>query len=124
LLIGKLDNTLHSYLSDGKSMGRILFSIFLSIGILSGPAFGSTPAGTTPSELKPATVAALTLQPVPDHANINASYRPETAQPVAMNSVGSQADKADTGWRYLGTLLATLVLIGAIAVRRHTAGKH
>jgi hypothetical protein len=103
-------------------MGRILFSIFLSLGIISGSAFGSTSPATAPAHLKPEAVAVLTMPPSPDPTTINTSFHPAPDPPVVPGSVTNQAEKTDSGWHYLGTLLATLVLIGAIAVRRHTAG--
>ena len=103
-------------------MGQILFLIFLTIGMGSGTAFGSTQIPTTPASLKPEAVAVLALQPDPERAKMNASYRPAPSQTITLNPVANQADKEDSDWRYLSTLLTTLVLIGVIAVRRHTAG--
>jgi hypothetical protein len=102
-----------------KSMGRIFFLIFLTIGMVSGPAFGSTHTQTNPASFKPEAVAALTLQPDPELAKINASYRQGPDQAVTLNPV---VKKEDPDWQYVSALLTTLVLIGVIAVRRHTSG--
>jgi hypothetical protein len=41
---------------------------------------------------------------------------------VPPSSADNQSSKEDAGWRTYGTLLATLVLMAAIALRRHRAG--
>jgi hypothetical protein len=41
---------------------------------------------------------------------------------VTPSSVDSRSSKQNAGWRAYGTLLATLALMAAIALRRHRAG--
>jgi hypothetical protein len=41
---------------------------------------------------------------------------------ISPNPVDSRSSKENDGWRTYGTLLATLILMAAIALRRHRSG--
>ena len=101
-------------------MCRALFAIFVTAGIISASAFGSTAVHPATTDLTPEKVTTLKVQPALERVNITTSYRSPSAPALTIGP----ADKAESGWRYPGTLLATLALIIVIAVRRHKSGKH
>jgi hypothetical protein len=106
-----------------NSMRCLLLTTFLIAGVISTSAFGLAPARQVAANSTPESVAALQLPAESKHAKINTSYRSAQAQISSPHLTDSPANKADSGWQYLGTLLSTLALIGTIAIRRHMAGK-
>ena len=103
-------------------MCRNLFTIVLTTGVISASA--STIAHPTAADLKPAALSALQPSDFAERNKVNALYRAAPAQAAAPNPATTQIVQADSDWKYLATLLTTLVLIGAIAVRRYTAERH
>jgi hypothetical protein len=64
----------------------------------------------------------MKLQPGAETVKVRAVYSPDV-RPVQELSA-DEFDSDASGWRSYGMLLATLVLMGVIAVRRFTAGRH
>lgn len=115
-------------------MRRALFTTALTTLIILTSAY--TPAHASPAVLKPAVIAAPNSLNSAEHITISSSslQRAAPIQTIALNASTNtnpatnpatmKADQPDSGWQYPATLLTTLVLIGIIAVRRHTAGRH
>lgn len=61
----------------------------------------------------------MKLQPGADTVKVRAVYSPV----VRPNPSTDEFDADESGWRSYGMLLATLVLMGVIAVRRYKAGR-
>jgi hypothetical protein len=62
----------------------------------------------------------MKLQPGTETVKVRAVYSPN----VRPNPSAERADDpGESGWRSYGMLLATLVLMGVIAVRRYKAGR-
>lgn len=101
-------------------MRRALFTIVLTTGIF---ASATTPAHTIPTKLKPEASAALKLESRSELIKISTQNRSAIAPTAPRNPAQSHSGKDDSGWKYAATLLTTLALIGAIAVRRHKPGR-
>jgi hypothetical protein len=106
-------------------MSRALLTV-----VLVGCFAAATPAWATVSvqdRTRPAdTVSDSALRRPPQGASealivVTADLLPERSG-AATKSANSRSGKEDVGWRTYGTLLATLVLMAAIALRRHRAG--
>lgn len=61
----------------------------------------------------------MKLQPGTETVKVRAVYSPV----VRPNPSTDEFDPGESGWRSYGMLLATLVLMGVIAVRRYKAGR-
>ena len=66
-----------------------------------------------------AQAAQMKLQSGADTVKVRAVYSPV----VRPNPSTDEFDAGESGWRSYGMLLATLVLMGVIAVRRYKAGR-
>lgn len=75
-----------------------------------------TPAGKAATA---AQASHMKLQPGTDTVKVRAVYSPV----VRPNPSTDEFDTDESGWRSYGMLLATLVLMGVIAVRRYKAGR-
>ena len=103
-------------------MCRNLFAIVMTSGLflVAAPSVAqSTTAALGQAELP-------VLQPARFSERNQVSALPNAAP--AELSAGSQdkngPGKTDSGWKYLTTLFTTVVLIGVIAVRRHSGERH
>ena len=68
--------------------------------------------------------APMKLQAGADTVKVRAVYSPNISPNPAPAFAPDDGQDADTsGWRSYGMLLATLVLMGVIAVRRYQAGR-
>ena len=79
-----------------------------------------TPTGTT------AKATRMKLQPGTEPVKVNTVHGVDTvrsSQPSLGATAAGEADADESGWHPYGTLLATLALMGVIAVRRHKAGR-
>ena len=99
-------------------MCRNLFAIVLTSVVISV----SAPAMAHPTAASPslATLSALQPSSVTEHDTVNAQHSAAQAELASLNPDTAPDHKPDSGWKYL----TTLVLIGAIAVRRYAAGSH
>lgn len=61
----------------------------------------------------------MALQSGTETVKVRAVYSPN----VRANPSSDEFDPGESGWRSYGMLLATLVLMGVIAVRRYKAGR-
>lgn len=73
---------------------------------------------TTPSIIKPAAVTQVVLQKTSEVVKVRA-----TRETSATPAVRESAHAAESGWGKYGTLLATLVVMCAIALRRQRLGR-
>jgi len=66
----------------------------------------------------------MKLQPGADTVKVRAVYSPDIRpNPPQAFAANDEQDADASGWRSYGMLLATLVLMGVIAVRRYKAGR-
>ena len=63
-------------------------------------------------------------QPNAETVKVRAVYSPDVRPNPVQSLSADEFDPDASGWRSYGMLLATLVLMGVIAVRRFTAGRH
>ncbi len=63
-------------------------------------------------------------QPNAETVKVRAVYSPDVRPNPVQDLSADEFDAGASGWRSYGMLLATLVLMGVIAVRRFTAGRH
>jgi hypothetical protein len=106
-------------------MSRALLTVVFLACIAAAAPASATATGQV-STLAPDTVPeTASRRPPPPSAEpvmvVAAGIVPERPG-VPPNTVDSRSSKDDAGWRTYGTLLATLVLMAAIALRRHSAG--
>ena len=66
----------------------------------------------------------MKLQPGTDSVKVRAVYSPDVRPNPVQDLSADEFDSGASGWRSYGMLLATLVLMGVIAVRRYKAGRH
>ena len=67
----------------------------------------------------------MKLQPGTDSVKVRAVYSPDIRpNPPQAFAADDGPEAGESGWRSYGMLLATLVLMGVIAVRRFKAGRH
>ena len=100
-------------------MCRNLFAIVLTSVVISVSALAM--ARPTAAGLSPATLSALQPSSFAEHNIVNAQHSVAQPELSALDPDTAPDHKPDSGWKYLTTLLTTLVLIGAIAVRRYAA---
>jgi hypothetical protein len=83
----------------------------------SPPPLGAKPAAEKSTRMK--------LQAGADTVKVRAVYSPNIRPnpPQAFTSANDEPGTRESGWRSYGMLLATLVLMGVIAVRRYKAGR-
>jgi hypothetical protein len=67
----------------------------------------------------------MKLQPGTDGVKVRAVYSPDIRpNPPQAFAADDGPEAGESGWRSYGMLLATLVLMAVIAVRRFKAGRH
>lgn len=112
-------------------MFRTLFTAILATWIASASASANQPAA--PVAVTPTGTAAkatrMKLQPGTEPVKVNTVHSVDTVRTGQSGQSGlggtaaGEADTDESGWHPYGTLLATLALMGVIAVRRHKAGR-
>lgn len=82
----------------------------------SPPALATTASATKNTPMK--------LQAGADTVKVRAVYSPDIRpNPPQAFAAGDESGAGESGWRSYGMLLATLVLMAVIAVRRYKAGR-
>lgn len=67
----------------------------------------------------------MKLQAGADTVKVRAVYSPDIRpNPPQAFAADDEPEAGESGWRSYGMLLATLVLMGVIAVRRYKVGRH
>lgn len=100
--------------SGDLTMHRTLVSAILACLIASAHAHPKT----TPSIIKPEAVTQITLQKTSEVVKVRAT-RETSATPTVKESTHA----VEGGWGKYGTLLATIVVMCAIALRRQRLGR-
>ena len=109
-----------------NTLPKALFSAVLATVLASASASyaqypaqaPATPAVKAVTAEKP-TATRMKLQAGAETVKVRAVYSPN----VRPNPPADELDPGESGWRSYGMLLATLVLMGVIAVRRYKAGR-
>jgi hypothetical protein len=100
-------------------MSRALLTVaFFACFAAAAPASVKVRAPDAVSE----TVARRPLQPAGEPAMVVVAGIAPERPGVPPSPVANRSSKEEDGWRSYGTLLATLVLMAAIALRRHRSG--
>ena len=107
-------------------MPKALFAALFAFMASASSSYAQPP--TAPG-VKAATAEKTTrmkLQPEAETetVKVRAVYSPDVRPNPVQNLSADEVDSGVSGWRSYGMLLATLVLMGVIAVRRFTAGRH
>jgi hypothetical protein len=107
-------------LTEEKFMLKALFSavVVASFASLSA-AHAQSPSGPSVKAVTAEKSTRAKLQPGTETVKVRAVYSPD----VRPNPSTEDHDSSESGWRSYGMLLATLVLMGVIAVRRYQAGR-
>lgn len=103
-------------------MSRALLTVVLIIGFAAATSASATLQDRAGSPEPVARTAASIPLPVAEPVVVIAAGTVLERRSVPPGAVESRSSKDDAGWRTYGTLLATLVLMAAIALRRHSAG--
>jgi hypothetical protein len=105
-------------------MSRALLTVVLIAGFAAAAPAPATiqDRARAPEPPVARTAARVPLQPVTEPLAVIAAGGVPERRSVPSSSVDGQSSKDDSGWRTYGTLLATLVLMAAIALRRHRTG--
>jgi hypothetical protein len=97
-------------------MHRALVSTIFA-GLIAFVASAHAHPKTTPPIIKPEAAAQVTLQKASDTVKVRAPRE------LPVTSIKESARPAESGWGKYGTLLATLVVMCAIALRRQRLGR-
>lgn len=86
----------------------------------------SAPALAHPAAMPTASAERTTRQPGAGAVavKVSAKHSEPPARGISQGSAGQPPDTDGSGWRTYGTLLATLALMGVIALRRQRFGRH
>ena len=109
-------------------MSRALLTVVLVTGLAAAGAAApasaapSIQARASPSEPVSETAVRIKLQAVTESPRVIAAGMEPDLRSVPPSSADSSSSTDDSGWGSYGTLLATLVLMAAIALRRRGAG--
>jgi hypothetical protein len=111
-------------LTEEKFMPKALITaaLFASLACASASFAASpapSPAASAVKGIKADQPARMKLQSGTETVKVRAVYSPN----VRPNPSDELDDPGESGWRSYGMLLATLVLMGVIAVRRYKAGR-
>lgn len=89
-------------------------------------AFISAPVLARPAAMATASAARTTLQPGAGAVAVKVStkHSEPPARSISQGSAGQPPRADGSGWRTYSTLLATLALMGVIALRRQRFGRH
>jgi hypothetical protein len=116
-----------SALTEEKFMLKALMTAaVLATSMASASAYSDASDQPPPSLARPAAEkpARMKLQAGADTVKVRAVYSPDIRpNPPQAFATDDEADTDASGWRSYGMLLATLVLMGVIAVRRYKAGR-
>jgi hypothetical protein len=118
-----------SALTEEKFMPKALFAALFAFMASASASYAQPPAAPT---AKAATAEKTTrmklqdqpIQPSAETVKVRAVYSPDVRPNPVQELSADEFDPGASGWRSYGMLLATLVLMGVIAVRRFTAGRH
>jgi hypothetical protein len=106
-----------------KTMSRALLTVLLLAGFsVATEASATIQESARAPEPVSRTAANLPLQTVAEPVVVVAAGTVPERRSIPQSAVDSQSSTQDSGWRTYGTLLATLVLMAAIALRRHRVG--
>ena len=111
-------------------MLKALISAVLATWMASASAYSDSSDQPPPQALAAKASAAksthMKLQPGgADNVKVRAVYSPDIRPNPPQTFVADDGPEAgESGWRSYGMLLATLVLMGVIAVRRYKVGRH
>lgn len=106
-----------------EALPKAPFSAVLLALLASAPAsYAQSPAAPAVKAVTAENPARMKLQPGAESAKVRAVYSPDVRANPLQNA-GDEPAAAESGWRSYGMLLATLVLMGVIAVRRYKAGR-
>jgi hypothetical protein len=115
-----------SALTEEKFMPKALITAVLAASLAAASA--SYASSHTPTMASPAVkvgtgpadkTTRMKLQPGAETVKVRAVYSPD----VRANPADDLDAPGESGWRSYGMLLATLALMGVIAVRRYKAGR-
>ncbi len=102
-------------------MYRALLAVVLNACIASASAVPS--AAPAPTRLTSETAARITLQPEPQSIKVTTKLPEGQSRRPPPPSTGNESSAGDSGGNPYGTLLVTLVLMAAIALRRSGSGR-
>ncbi|SFU95503.1 hypothetical protein SAMN05216350_109156 [Polaromonas sp. YR568] len=105
-----------------KPLPKALFSAALLASLACMPAsYAQAPSTPAVKAAAADNTTRMKLEPGADTVKVRAVYSPN----VRPNPPSAdEFDSSESGWRSYGMLLATLVLMGVIAVRRYKAERH
>ena len=105
-------------------MSRALLTVVFIVGFAAAATTASVTGQDRARVPEPVvrTAAGLPLQPVAEPVVVIAAGTVPERRSVPQSAVDSRSSPEESGWRSYGTLLAALVLMAAIALRRHRAG--
>jgi hypothetical protein len=117
-----------SALTEGNFMLKALFTAVLFAWMASASAYSDASDQPPPAPAAKAAIAETsTRMKLPSGAEtvkVRAVYSPDIRpNPPQDPAFADEPDAGESGWRSYGMLLATLVLMGVIAVRRYKAGR-
>lgn len=114
-------------------MPKALFAALFAFTASASASYAQPPAApavkaaaaekTTRMKLQP-NQSIQPIQPNAETVKVRAVYSPDVRPNPVQDLSADEFDAGASGWRSYGMLLATLVLMGVIAVRRFTAGRH
>lgn len=105
-----------------EALPKALFSAVLLASLASAPAsYAQSPTAPAVKAVTAESPTRTKLQASTETVKVRAVYSPDV-RPTLQNA-GDEAGAGESGWRSYGMLLATLVLMGVIAVRRYKAGR-
>lgn len=112
-------------------MLKALISAILATWMASASAYSDSSDQPPPQALAAKASAAkntpMKLQADADTVKVRAVYSPDIRprpNPPQAFAADDEPEAGESGWRSYGMLLATLVLMGVIAVRRYKEGRH
>lgn len=110
-------------------MLKALISAVLATWMASASAYSDSSDQPPPQALAAKASAAkntpMKLQAGADTVKVRAVYSPDIRpNPPQAFAADDEPEAGESGWRSYGMLLATLVLMGVIAVRRYKVGRH
>ena len=100
-------------------MRRALFTVALTVCV----GLASAHSRTDPAVSATDSSTRMTRQFAPEAVKVSAKNNEKQVRSLPQNSADEQSDPGKSGWRTYGTLMATLILMGAIALRRYKSGK-
>lgn len=108
-------------------MPKALFAALFAFMASASASYAQPPAAPAAKAATAEKNTRMKLQPIQPNAEavkVRAVYSPDVRPNPVQDLSGDEFDTGASGWRSYGMLLATLVLMGVIAVRRFTAGRH